>query len=305
MQPEQVAKLLRIGGAAATVGVVTSVHAAADLLPLGRFMALRAAISGVLILAYGLLVTGRTDLLPNRWTAHLFRGGLACIAMLLSYISFARLPVAQAQTLMFLAPLIVVPLAAFKLKEKLAKRALFGLGLGFAGTVCILGLSFDLGHEAIWGALCGIAAAFLIATIQITIRAMMSTETAISTAISFTLIVAVVCSVSALWGNWIWPRGDALWILLAAGVFGALNLLLFAESLARAPVSTLVPLDYTGLIWALLADWLFFAVLPGGMGLVGSVLVTIGALIVVMQPVEHAKSELIQAAPAIGSRSNF
>ena len=127
MQPEQVAKLLRIGGAAATVGVVTSVHAAADLLPLGQFMALRAAISGVLILAYGLLVTGRTDLLPNRWTAHLFRGGLACIAMLLSYIAFARLPVAQAQTLMFLAPLIVVPLAAFKLKEKLAKPALFGL----------------------------------------------------------------------------------------------------------------------------------------------------------------------------------
>lgn len=297
MQPEQVAKLLRIGGAAATVGVVTSVHAAADLLPLGQFMALRATISGGLILAYGVLVMRRADLLPNRWQPHLFRGGLACVAMMLSYIAFARLPVAQAQTLMFLAPLIVVPLAALKLKERLTKPALLGLGLGFAGTLCILGLSFDLGAEATWGALCGIAAAFLIATIQITIRAMMSTETAISTALSFTVIVAVVSSVSALWGNWVWPRGEALWILFAAGVFGTLNLLLFAESLARAPVSMLAPLDYTGLIWALLADWLIFAVLPGGMGFVGSVLVTIGALIVVMQPAKHAKTRPIQAAP--------
>lgn len=297
MQQETVAKLLRIAGAAATVGVATCVHAAAELMPLGQLMALRAAISGVLILIYGLLFRRHSDLWPNRWQPHLVRGGLACGAMLLSYIAFARLPVAQAQTLMFLVPLIVVPLAAFKLRERITNPALAGLGLGFAGTVCILGLSFDLGPEAIWGVVCGISAAFLIATIQITIRAMMSTETAISTALSFTVIVTFASNISALWGNWIWPQGDALWIVLAAGVFGALNLLLFAESLARAPVSTLAPLDYTGLIWALLADWLIFGVLPGGMGLIGSLLVTLGALIVVMQPRHRRQTDSVRVTP--------
>ncbi|MEO0677707.1 MAG: EamA/RhaT family transporter, partial [Pseudomonadota bacterium] len=61
-------------------------------------------------------------------------------------------------------------------------------------------------------------------------------------------------------------------------------LVLFAESLARAPVTTLAPLDYTGLIWALLVDWFIFAVQPSGLSLVGSVLVTLGALIVVLKP---------------------
>ncbi|WP_299673087.1 DMT family transporter [uncultured Roseobacter sp.] len=283
MQQEQLGKLLRIGGAAATVGVVACVHAAADLMPLGQIMAMRAAISGVLILIYGLLVTQKAGLWPNRWRPHLVRGALACLAMLLSYVAFARLPVAQAQTLMFLAPLIAVPLATVQLGETLSKAALIGLGFGFVGTLFILGVSADLGPHAMWGAVCGIAAAVLVATIQITIRAMMATETAISTALSFTLIVAVVSTASVLFGDWIWPQGEALWILLSAGVFGALNLVLFAESLARAPVSTLAPLDYTGLIWALLADWLIFAVQPGGLSLVGSVLVTVGALIVVLQ----------------------
>lgn len=283
MQQEQIGMLLRVGGAAATVGVVACVHAAAKHMPLGQIMTLRAAVSGVLILAYGVAVADRADLLPKNWRPHLLRGGLACVAMALSYIAFAQLPVAQAQTLMFLAPLIAVPLAALRLRETLQPKVFAGLALGFLGTVLILGVSIDLGRAAIWGALCGIAAAFLVASIQITIRAMMATETAISTALSFTLIVAVVSTVSAVWGNWVWPQGAILWTILAAGLFGALNLVLFAESLARAPVSTLAPLDYTGLIWALLADWLIFAAQPTGQSLLGSALVTLGAVIVVVQ----------------------
>ncbi len=290
MQQDHVAKLLRIGGAAATVGVVTCVHAAAETVPLGQLMALRATISGILILIYGLIVMQRSHLLPNRWAPHFLRGTLACFAMLLSYIAFARLPVAQAQTLMFLAPLLAVPMAALRLKEELSKATFLGLTFGFIGTILILGLSFELGPYAIWGSICGIAAAVLIATIQITIRVMMVSETAISTALSFTFIVAVVSSVSIFRGDWIWPQENALWILVAAGVFGALNLVLFAESLARAPVTTLAPLDYTGLIWALLADWFIFAVRPGPLGLLGSLLVTIGALIVVLKPKATSES---------------
>lgn len=210
MEPVQLAKLLRIGGAAATVGVVTCVHAAADLMPMGQLMALRVAVSGGLILCYGMVVLRGVGLWPNHWRPHLIRGALACAAMLLSYISFARLPVAQAQTLMFLAPLIVVPLAAARLRERPRAPIMVGLTLGFVGTLLMLGVSFDLGPYAIWGAVCGIGAAFLIAVIQITIRAMMATETAISTAFSFTLIVAIVSSTSMMWSDWIPPRGNAL-----------------------------------------------------------------------------------------------
>ena len=204
--------------------------------------------------------------------------------MVLSYIAFARLPVTQAQTLTFLAPLIVVPLAVWQLGEKITLRLFLGLMLGFVGMLMTLGLSFELGPHALWGAICGIAAAVFIATIQVKVRSMMRTETAISTALSFTLIVAVVSSFSWFWSDWVELAGPALWLLLAAGAFGAINLVLFAESLARAPASTVAPLDYTGLVWALLVDVFIFANLPGTLGVAGAVLITLGALIVVLKP---------------------
>ncbi len=284
MDQVQIGKLMRIGGAAATVGLAACVHAAAKEMPLGQIMALRASISGVLILAYALAFRRYTDVWPRRWHPHLIRGALACVAMLLSYIAFARLPVSQSQTLMYLAPLLVLPIAMLRLGEAATPRRLLALALGFMGVLMILGLSFKVGTYAIWGAASGIAAALLVAIIQVNIRAMTATETALSIALSFTLIVTVVTGVTAFWGNWIWPVGVALWAILGAGVFGALNLVLFAESLARAPASAVAPLDYTGLIWALMIDWLIFAQVPGPLGLLGSLLITIAALIVVMKP---------------------
>jgi hypothetical protein len=54
MTQEFVGKLFRIAGAAATVGLAACVHAAAETVPLTQIMALRAGISMLLILAYGL-----------------------------------------------------------------------------------------------------------------------------------------------------------------------------------------------------------------------------------------------------------
>lgn len=284
MDQEQIGKLFRVGGAAATVGVASCVHAAAELMPLGQIMAFRALISGLLILLYGLSFKPRADLLPKRWQPHLIRGALACCAMTLSYIAFARLPITQAQTLSYLAPLIVLPLAILRLKEGLSGRPVLGLVFGFAGVLLILGLSFEAGAYALWGALAGIGAAVFVAIIQVNVRAMTATETAISIALSFTVIVAAVTGFSVFFGGWIWPGGAELSLLLAAGVFGALNLVLFAESLARAPASTVAPLDYTGLLWAVLVDWLIFAQVPGPLGIFGSVLITLAALIVVLKP---------------------
>jgi drug/metabolite transporter (DMT)-like permease len=90
-------------------------------------------------------------------------------------------------------------------------------------------------------------------------------------------------SLSALGGGWVWPVGVAFWALLGAGVFGALNLVCLAESLARAPAATLAPLDYTGLVWALLVDWLIFSQVPGPLGDLGQRADHGAALIVVLR----------------------
>jgi drug/metabolite transporter (DMT)-like permease len=151
-------------------------------------------------------------------------------------------------------------------------------------VLLILGLTFDAGRAAFIGALAGLGAAVLIAVIQVTIRAMTATESALSIALSFTVIVFGVMSLLGA-GRWLGNghEGVAFWALLGAGVFGALNLVCLAEALARAPAATLAPLDYTGLVWALLVDWLIFSQVPGLLGVLGSVLITLAALIVVLR----------------------
>ncbi len=283
MTQEFVGKLFRIFGAAATVGLAACVHAAAETVPLGQIMAMRAGISMVLIVAYGLLAVPPRTLLPVRYRPHLVRGAMACVAMVLTYVAFARLPVTQAQTLLYLAPILVVPIALWQLNERFTWATGAALALGVAGVLLILGLTFGAGRAAFFGALAGVGAAVIVAVIQVTIRAMTATESAISIALSFTVIVFVVMSFTALGGNWILPEGVALLSLLGAGVFGALNLVFLAEALARAPAAALAPLDYTGLVWALMVDWLIFAQLPGPLGVLGSVLITAAALIVVLK----------------------
>lgn len=283
MTEELKGKLFRIAASGFTVGLAACVHAAAETVPLEQIMASRAGISMCLILAYGLATVPARTLLPRNLRPHLIRGALACVAMWFTYLAFARLPVTQAQTLIYLAPVLVVPFAIWRLKERPGWRTLLAVGLGFAGVLLILGLAFDAGRTALVGALSGIAAAVLIAVIQVTIRAMTATESTLSIALSFTVIVLAVMTPTAALGTWVWPQGAALWALVGAGVFGALNLVCLAEALARAPAATLAPLDYTGLFWALLIDWLIFAQLPGSTGILGSVLITLAALVVVVR----------------------
>jgi drug/metabolite transporter (DMT)-like permease len=180
----------RIAGAAATVGLAACVHAAAETVPLTQIMALRAGISMLLILVYGLLTVPARTLLPVRYRPHLIRGALACVAMALTYIAFARLPVTQAQTLTYLAPGSGGALRDVALGRAVHVDHRCGAGAGvFGGVLLILGLTFDAGRAAFIGALAGVGAAVLIAVIQVTIRAMTATESALSIALSFTVIV--------------------------------------------------------------------------------------------------------------------
>lgn len=76
--------------------------------------------------------------------------------------------------------------------------------------------------------------------------------------------------------------------MLAAGVFGALTLMMCAESLTRAPASAVAPLDYTGLLWTLRVDRLIFAQFPRLFGIPGSVPITPAAIAVVLKPANKA-----------------
>lgn len=85
---------------------------------------------------------------------------------------------------------------------------------------------------------------------------------------------------------------DAItWALLVAiGLVGGLGQLAMTSSLKLAPVSVVLPMDYSGLLWATLYGWLLFSVLPGWSTWAGAPLIIASGLYIVWR--EHRLSRV-------------
>lgn len=120
--------LLRLLATLLITAMSAAVRQAAATLPVGQIMAWRSGVALIPILAYMAL---RGDLPAALFTRHprlhLIRGGLGAVTMALSFASLAFLPVATAQALAFLAPVLVLPLAARMLGEQVGRGGTYRL----------------------------------------------------------------------------------------------------------------------------------------------------------------------------------
>ncbi|MEL6874962.1 MAG: EamA family transporter, partial [Pseudomonadota bacterium] len=100
------------------------------------------------------------------------------------------------------------------------------------------------------------------ASVTLVIRMLGRTETSIVTIFWFSVYTLPALAVCA----WIYGGGhDAkTWVyLLGVGIFGALGQLTITQSLRFAPVSTIMPMDYSALLWATIIGIVVFGQWPG------------------------------------------
>ncbi len=92
---------------------------------------------------------------PAAMRVHLIRGLLSVPMALLFFWGLARVPMAQAIALAFVAPLIALYLAAVILKERIEGRAILASLLGFGGVLVIFAgqAESDLGPDAFRGSI--------------------------------------------------------------------------------------------------------------------------------------------------------
>jgi drug/metabolite transporter (DMT)-like permease len=257
-----------------------SVRVASVEAPVGQIVFWRSGVALVPILAY-LAWRGqlRHGLKTERPVGHVKRSLYGCAAMFFSFLSIANLPLAMATALSFLAPLIVVPIAVALLGERPGLIVVAATLLGFAGVGLMLWPAMtgpELALGTVIGVGAGLACAATTALAKTEIKRLTATEAPAAIAFYF----AVVC---AACGLATWPLGwadvghAALMALIASGVFGGLAHITMTEAVARAPVSTLAPFEYTGMIWALLFDVAIFALWPEALGLLGALLIVVAA----------------------------
>lgn len=191
--------------------------------------------------------------------AHAWRAVAGLTTMVLAFSALAYLPLAEATTLSFAAPLFAVILSALVLGEQVGRHRWSAVVLGFVGVLVVMRPE---GSELPpIGLLLAALAAFGVGMTTITIRQIGRTEGTQTTVLWFSLLaLPAVGSLMPFyasahdWREWM--------ILFALGGFGGIAQLLLTASLRYAPVPVVVPFDYTQLLWAVLLGWLVFGDVP-------------------------------------------
>ena len=210
--------------------------------------------------------------------AHLTRGILGLGTMALAFSALAYLPLAEATTLTFVAPLFSVILSALILGEPVGRHRWSAVALGLAGV----GIVMQPGGAALppIGLALALASALGVAGVTITIRQIGRTESTPTIVLWFTLFSMAVSGLFLPF----FGRGHTAeeWLLLAAlGLAGGIGQLFLTSSLRFAPVAVVVPFDYAQLLWAVLLGWAIWQTHPaltswiGAAVIVGSGLYTV------------------------------
>ncbi|MBM3549474.1 MAG: DMT family transporter [Alphaproteobacteria bacterium] len=274
---------LRLAATGLFAAMTLCVRLASFEAPVGQIVFFRAAVALVPIMLF-LVWRGQfpEGLKTRNPVGHIKRNLFGCAATFFSFVSLAYLPLALAAALGFLAPLMVVPFAVLFLGEKPGAVVVAAALAGFAGVAIMLlpaveGPALDGG--ILIGVAAGLAMAATTAGAKIQIKALTMTDPPGTIAFYF----AVVCSVVSLltWPfGWATPSAPAMAYLVGAGLLGGLAHIAMNEAVARAPVSTLAPFEYTAMIWALAFDLLVFGLLPAPISLAGAFVIVAAAAVV-------------------------
>ena len=220
---------------------------------------------------------------PTRSTLgiHLLRGVDVTIMAGLFFWGIARVPLAQALALTFIAPLIAMLLAPLFLKERLGKRSIAGALAAFAGVIVIVTgqVHAHPGPQALIGSLAIIGSAICYSANIL----MMRWQALAARPFEITFFQAAV--VLILWigalplaGLPSWPAGQIGWVLVAAAMSTAGGLL-FSWAYARGEATYLAVTEYSGFLWAAALGWLVFREPVSACTVAGALLIVGGCLL--------------------------
>lgn len=213
---------------------------------------------------------------------HARRTVLGLMAMTCTFGALVLLPLAEATTFSFTVPIFATILGAVFLRERVGVHRWAAVLAGFVGVVIVL----QPGQVPIplSGAAVGLAAAFMVGVTSLQIRALGRTEPAHTTVFWFTVLS--VPPLALVLPFVIVPHDSREWMLLAAiGTLGGLGQLCMTASLRFAPVSTVVVVDYSALLWSTLFGWLIWDHLPAAATWIGAPVIIASGLYIVLR--EH------------------
>ena len=230
------------------------------VLALGTYTALVWRLGASLVLLGGVYALSRPNL-PSRRVlrVHAARSAIVAVMAIAFFWGIARVPLAEAIALSFIAPLIALGLAAVFLKERVGARAVGASLLGIAGVGVILAgrLGGTQSQSAAWGAAAVLLSAVFYAVNLVMARHQAQLAKPLEIATFQYGLVLLFLSPAAPYLLDV-PAASHWPAILVSSVLAAGSLLLMSWAYARAEAQSLLSVEYTAFIWASLLGWWMF-----------------------------------------------
>ncbi|BDI62001.1 DMT family transporter [Qipengyuania nanhaisediminis] len=191
---------------------------------------------------------------------HVERGIISAFMALSFFFALTKLPLAEAIAISFVAPLIALYFAHLFLGEEIRREAILASILGLAGTLVIVGGRIGQGaldRDAALGLASLMFSALLYAYNFIVIRRQSQRAGPVEIATFHSGIGGLVLLLFAPFLGTV-PEPASLMPIAAAGALTVAGALAIAWAYARAEAQALVPIEYSGFLWASLFGWAFF-----------------------------------------------
>lgn len=203
-----------------------------------------------------------------------------CLVLSLSclFFSLRYLPLAEATTIGFTAPLFIVALSVPMLGERVGVRRWAAVLIGMLGAIIVTRPGLGLLH---WSAMVALVGAFFFALFNIVTRMLGATDRPLTTLFHTFAIGAVLLSL-VMPLVWTTPSAREWLIFASAGALGLFAHYAIYHSLMLADASVVAPLNYVRLAWAIGIGFLVFGDVPDALTLLGGAITIASGLYVLL-----------------------
>jgi drug/metabolite transporter (DMT)-like permease len=207
---------------------------------------------------------------------HLVRAFGGAFAMTFLYLGLKFLPIADAITISFAAPIFATIFSIIFLNEKVRLIRWLAIFFGLTGVIIVLKPGTELfTYYSFFPILFCIG----FATISIAIKKLSKTEPDYLIALYFTLVLILFGLISISMG---WKKIDIADIhyLIIIGLSGSIGNIFLTKSIREADISLVTPIKYLSLVFAIIAGWLIFNEIPSILTISGAMLIILSTFVI-------------------------
>lgn len=261
---------------------------------LTQVVCIRSCVGVPILLAMVHREAGWRALLAGGMGALVLRGLIMFGAYTAYYMAFPALPLADAVALYFTVPLFMTALAGPVLHEHVGWKVWAAVVMGFGGVLVMLQPGSGLFEPA---AFLSLLAAALYGVSMLMARKMGTSQvasvmafyqnglfllgSATAAAVLYLLDIQTAehPSLKFLVRPWIIPTVKDTLLIASCGVIAAMGTMFLTNAYRIAKTSIVTPFEYTGMLWAPLWGYLFFAEVPKLTTLMGAAVIGVAGLI--------------------------